>query len=211
MESKEGDKLRRFLKSKDISAEELAKKIGVAKGTIYNWIKKDKLDLANIAILRDHGFDLEKSSTEFDLNTAIENKIYEVKKSDGNIIYVPLIAYGGFLHGYANKVYLDSMERFSLPGIQGEHYAFEVDGMSMYDIAVPGDTAIGRLEENFKWMVKGKAYVLQTVNGILIKIFEGIKNDKAYFKSYNPDYDGLDLPLKELKRVYFVTRILKKI
>lgn len=129
----------------------------------------------------------------------------------GNIIYVPLVAYGGFLQGYANKVYVDSLSRFNLPGITGEHYAFEVDGMSMYDLAAPGDFAIAKPEEKLEYMVKGKIYVLQTIDGILIKIFDKITGEQAAFHSFNKDYDGLTLPLKSLKRVYFVSRILKKI
>ncbi len=128
----------------------------------------------------------------------------------GNIIYVPLVAYGGFLVGYANKVYMDSLQRFTLPGVTGEHYAFEVDGMSMYDMASPGDYAIAKPEEKLEYMMKGKAYVLQTIDGILIKIFDKISGDQAYFHSFNKDYDGITMPLKSIKRVYFVSRILKK-
>lgn len=129
----------------------------------------------------------------------------------GNIIHVPLYAYGGFLQGYRNRVYVDSLERFSLPGVTGEHYAFEVDGMSMHDLASPGDTAIARPEEKLEWMIKGKAYVLQTIDGILIKLFEKIKDERAYFKSVNPEYQEISIPMKSIKRVYFVTRILKKL
>lgn len=129
----------------------------------------------------------------------------------GNIIYVPLVAYGGFLQGYANKVYLDSLQRFTLPGITGEHYSFEVDGMSMYDMAAPGDYAIAKPEEKLEYMIKGKPYVLQTIDGILIKIFDKITGDQAHFHSFNKDYDGVALPMKSIKRVYFVSRILKKV
>ncbi|HKR03503.1 MAG TPA: S24 family peptidase [Bacteroidia bacterium] len=142
-----------------------------------------------------------------------KNKVSDVetKSQGGNIIHVPLIAYGGFLQGYANKVFMDSLQRFSLPGVNGEHYAFEVDGMSMFDLAAPGDTAIARLEEKVDWMIKGKPYVLQTIDGLLIKLYDGIKGEKWIFKSYNPEYKPIEIPLRNLKRVYFVTRILKKV
>lgn len=135
----------------------------------------------------------------------------DVVNGVGNIIHVPLIAYGGFLQGYSNKVYLDSLMRFTLPGVAGEHYAFEVDGMSMFDLAAPGDTAIAKPEERLEWMMKGKTYVLQTTDGILIKQFEGIRGEKATFNSYNQEYLPIDIPLKSIKRVYYVTRILKKL
>jgi len=144
---------------------------------------------------------------EIDQSHSVVN---ESKASYGNIIYVPLTAYGGFLHCYSNKVFLDGLERFTLPGIQGEHFAFEVDGMSMYDKAAPGDKAISTLVENVDWMTKGKMYVLQTVDGLLIKLFDKIVDDKDHFHSYNDGYEGIVIPLKNLKRIYFVDWILKK-
>jgi len=143
--------------------------------------------------------------------TNVNEPVENYQRPSGNIIYVPLYAYGGFLQGYASKVFIDSLERYSLPGITGEHYAFEVDGMSMHDMASPGDYAIARPEEKLEWMVKGKPYVLQTIDGLLIKIFDKLKDDRAFFHSFNKEYNSIDLPLKSLKRVYFVTRILKKI
>ncbi len=128
-----------------------------------------------------------------------------------NIIHVPLIAYGGFLQGYANKVYIDSLERYSLPGITGEHYSFEVDGMSMYDFAAPGDYAIAKPIEKFEWMTPRRAYVLQTTDGLLIKYFEKLSDSTGHFYSANKEYPPVDIPLKSLKKVYFVDRILKKI
>lgn len=133
----------------------------------------------------------------------------------GNIIAVPLHAYGGFLQGYKNIVYMDSLERFTLPDVHGEHYAFEVQGVSMIDFASPGDWAISRWEEHPDYMAKGKPYVLQTIDGILIKFFDRFegKDEKkrAWFTSKNKEYEPISIPVKELKKIYFVNRILKKI
>jgi phage repressor protein C with HTH and peptisase S24 domain len=207
MSNGQGKKLKRFLRLNDISADELAEKVGKSRSTIYNWMELDVIPTDVSVLLKAAGVELE--------DYPVPNKVSEVKESytsgKGNIIYVPLIAYGGFLQGYANKVYIDSLEHFSLPGVIGEHFAFEVDGMSMWPMAAPGDTAIARPEEKIEWMVKGKPYVLQTTDGLLIKTYEGIKGEKAIFTSINPDYDGVEIPLKSIKKVYFVTRILKKV
>lgn len=136
-------------------------------------------------------------------------------KPKGNIVYVPLYAFGGFMNGYRDTVFIDSLERFSLPGISGEHFAFEIAGMSMYKTgeelcASPGDVAISRPIEGFNYLMKGKGYIVQSVEGILYKIFDKCDEKFAYFHSLNKEYDGQKIPFKDIKKLYFVNFILKK-
>lgn len=126
-----------------------------------------------------------------------------------NIYFIPSYAYGGFLQGYANKIFMEGLEKFSLPGIHGEHYAFQVQGDSMMPLAGPGDIVISRKEEQLDWMVKGRVYVLQTIDGILIKTFEKIADKKAYFVSINKSGSTPIITLKDIKGVYQVVKILK--
>lgn len=146
----------------------------------------------------------------------LENKVSEVpRETTGNIIRVPLHAVGGFLQGYKKKVYVDSLEHYSLSGIHGEHYDFEIEGMSMYKkdderSAKPGDRVLCIRKEGFEDLAKNKGYVLQTIDGICYKIFDQIKGETAHFKSLNEDYDPLSFHLKEIKVIYFVDFILKK-
>lgn len=148
-------------------------------------------------------------SKHLDENKVAESEVTYDKK--GNIIFVPLVAYGGFLTGYANKVFTDELQRFSLPGIRGEHYAFEVDGMSMYDFAAPKDWAIAKELDKSDILLKNKAYVLQTTDGILIKYFDKKDDQKGTFRSHNAEYEPITIPLKSIKKVYFVTRIIKNV
>lgn len=150
-----------------------------------------------------------------------ENQVHEPDtyyvRGRGNIIFVPLKAYGGFLQDYEDVKYVDTLQRFALPGILGEHYAFEVDGMSMHEWASPGDWAIAAPEEKLEYMIKGKPYVLQTTDGIIIKYFDKVDgvglHKKAWFVSHNnsDEYPPVGIPLKSLKKIYFVTRIVKKV
>lgn len=41
---------------------------------------------------------------------------------------VPVKAYGGFLKGYENPIFLDNLIKTPLPFIQGQCFAFEVEG-----------------------------------------------------------------------------------
>lgn len=146
-------------------------------------------------------------------NISDDKVILPIKQ--GNIVFVPLHAYGGFLGGYRDTIFIESLEHFRLPGVMGEHYAFEIGGMSMYKAgdersAAPGDIAISRPVEELKHLLKGKGYILQTIDGIIYKIFDTIKGEKAHFLSLNTDYDGCELALREIKKAYFVNFILKK-
>lgn len=104
---------------------------------------------------------------------------------------------------------MDSLDRYSYPGIIGEHYMFEVQGDSMKGFVSAGDRVIARPEERLDWMVKNRVYVLQTIDGILIKFFDHIKGDLAVFKSANKEYSDIKIPLKSLKKVYQVVRVDK--
>lgn len=209
----QGEMLRDFIRVKNISITDLAEKLDISRQALYLWFGKRQLppdaidslnELINFNPYENPDFtDVKKNSHHYDQDATTRVK--------ANVYYVPLFCIGGFLAGYRNRVFMDSLEKFYLPGIEGEHFAFEVDGMSMWDMASPGDYAIARQIERLEWMMKGKPYVLQTIDGIYIKIFDKIKDERAYFTSYNKEMDGIDFPLKSIKRVYFVTRILKKI
>jgi len=207
----QGDNLKDFLSTfkkpgeKKKTMEEIAIDLEIAKGTLYNHFKKKDLDLNFIKLLNDKGyiFDPEK--------TVLQNEAEPAYLPDkkGNIIYIPLYAYGGFLHGYANKIFMDTLERFALPGIHGEHYAFEVRGESMSPYAKPGELVIARKEEKLEWMVKGDAYILQTIDGIILKIFDKIVEGKAHFRSGDKNHSSPVLPLKDIKGVYRVVKIIR--
>lgn len=204
----QGKKLRDYLRSKEVNLTELAPKLGISRPTLYSLFKEETLTSAM----------LDKLNAETGFQLSGFTNVKEEKREPvhpGNIIFVPAFAYGGFLTGYRNPIFIESLDRFRLPGITGEHYAFEISGMSMYKpgdekSASSGDIAISRPVDDFKHMAKGKGYILQTVDGIIYKEFDEIKNDVAHFRSINKEFDGRKLPLREIKKVYFVNFILKK-
>lgn len=202
MADNQGKKLRQYIDINRIKIADLLEKLEMSRGKLYGLFDKEQIKSEDIELLKKAGVDFMNES----IYEALPAYIPEKK---GNIIYVPLFAYGGFLHGYANKVFMDSLTRFSLPGIHGEHFAFEVQGSSMMPYAHPGDIVISRKEEHLEWMVKGRPYVLQTIDGILLKIFDRIEGGKALFKSADDGHKHPVLALKEIKGVYQVVKILK--
>lgn len=139
-----------------------------------------------------------------------------------NLIVVPLKAFGGFLAGYKDKVYIDSLEHHSFPWIQGECFAFEVEGFSMYKTKVldgeifevgykPGSFVVATPVGEFESMMKGKDYVFQTVDGIILKRFVRLKGDYCEVESINEEYNPVKpLHLKGIKRMYYVEQNIKK-
>jgi len=202
MAEHQGKKLRSYIDRKRINKTELLKRLSFSRGTLYLLFEKDVIDPDYIEELQGQGIDF--------LDERIDGVPEKTEnRQEPNIIYVPLVAYGGFLHGYASKQFDHSLERFSMPGIRGEHFAFEVQGNSMEPHARAGDVVIAKKEERLEWMVKGRAYVLQTVDGMVIKIFDKIDDKKAYFKSSNKDGGNPEFNLKDIKGVYLVVKVIK--
>lgn len=134
-----------------------------------------------------------------------------------NMTLVPLKAVGGFLEGYEKKAYLDSLERIEFPDIKGECYRFEVEGFSMYRSRVldgqiyetgyrPGTYVVTTKVENFNWLSKNKDYVFQTIDGLILKTYDKIKDDKFHLLSINDEYKPLIIPVKSVKGIYFIEK-----
>jgi transcriptional regulator with XRE-family HTH domain len=148
-------------------------------------------------------------------NQNITNVISEAKQvyssGKGNIVFVPLVAYGGFMEGYESILFKGSLDHFSLPGISGDHAAFEVSGDSMVPFAYHREIVIAKPEEKIEWMMKSRVYVIVSVRGIHVKIFDKIspKQEFAHFKSANKNSPKFEpLPLKDIKKIYQVIRVL---
>lgn len=208
-----------FLHANRINKTKLMKQLKISRATLYNWFGKRELPMDTLALLKNElGFVPEKSSNDA-RHTPVQYDIkplsYEaVQSTRGNIIRVPLHAVAGFLHGYRNKVYVDMLEHYSMPGYVGEFWDFEVEGMSMYypgdeRSAKPGDRLITIKKDGIHDLAKGKGYVVQVIDGLCYKIFEKIKDERAFFISLNPESDNIDFHLKEIKGLYFVKNIIK--
>jgi transcriptional regulator with XRE-family HTH domain len=132
-----------------------------------------------------------------------------------NTIYVPIEAWGGFMHGYADPVFIDSLKHGWEPGLTGMHYIWPVKGWSMFKkgddwSAKPGDLLYSIKMEGLKDLLKDNAYVIQSTEGIAYKIFDRTEANKVYFKSLNEDEDGAIYPVREIKGIYFVDWIRRK-
>ena len=128
-----------------------------------------------------------------------------------NMWVVPIKAQGGFLEGYGDSVLMEqNIEKVYFPFIGQECFAFEIEGLSMVTDYMPGEYFVGTPIENFNHLVKGKVYVFQTIDGIILKEFVKIEDDFIHLKSQNEDYNPVKpIYLKEIKRVYQREMIIK--
>lgn len=133
------------------------------------------------------------------------------RNGEPNMWVVPIKAQGGFLEGYGDSVLLQhNIEKVYFPFIGQECFAFEIDGLSMLTEYVPGEYFVGTPIENFNHLVKGRAYVFQTIEGIILKEFLKIEEDYIYLRSQNEDFNPVKpIYLKEIKRVYQREMVIK--
>lgn len=87
-----------------------------------------------------------------------------------NTLFVTAKAAAGYLTGYEDPEYTDTLQVVNLPGINGQtHRAFEIKGQSMMPTHHGGSIAIGRFVESFNDIRDRRVYILVTKDGIVLK------------------------------------------
>ncbi len=91
-----------------------------------------------------------------------------------NIAFVPIKAQAGYLTGYSDTGFVETLPSFALPGFQnGTFRAFEVEGHSMLQVDNkgfhPGDITINQYLESPHQIRDGRVYVVVTEDGLLLK------------------------------------------
>lgn len=130
---------------------------------------------------------------------------------NNNIIFVPIPARAGFLEGYGNQEFEESLPRFCIPGLnKGIYYAFSVTGDSMYSTFTNGDVVISRPIEKLEDIRPNQAYIMCSYSdGIILK---RLKLDKVTSvltvlsdNEYNEPYE---VSLNDVKAVFQVVRFV---
>ena len=101
------------------------------------------------------------------------------RRSENLIEIIPMAASAGYLNGYDDPTYIESLEQFSLPMFKhGKHRAFPIKGDSMLPIK-SGSIVIGRYIEELEEIKNGKTYIVVTDrDGIVYKrVYNTLKED----------------------------------
>ena len=125
--------------------------------------------------------------------------------SSGNnqIEIIPQKASMGYLNGYSDPEYIESLQTISLPFLRnGKFRAFPADGDSMPPYK-DGTFIVGKYVENLVDLKTDKTYVFITTNdGITYKRFQFHERNFICVKSDNNFYEPLKIPLADIKEIW---------
>ena len=91
-------------------------------------------------------------------------------KGNENVLYVPVKARAGYLNGYADPEYIETLPAYNMPGINnGTFRMFEVEGPSMAPNIIAGDKVIGQWVENIEEITNNRVYIIVCRSGVIVK------------------------------------------
>lgn len=128
------------------------------------------------------------------------------KEDNENIELIPQKASAGYMNGYADPTYIETMPKFQLPMLpkNATYRAFEISGDSMLPLQ-PGTVIIGEYIENISNIKNGKTYVLLSKEeGVVYKrVFNYVEeNGKLFLVSDNKFYAPYQVDAKDIIEVW---------
>lgn len=122
---------------------------------------------------------------------------------NNSIEIIPQKASMGYLSGYSDPEYIESLQRISLPFLtNGKYRAFPAHGDSMPPFK-DGSYIIGKYVENIDHLKPDKSYIFVTLNdGISYKRFTTRQSKSITVAADNPFYEPYDIPLEEIVEVW---------
>jgi transcriptional regulator with XRE-family HTH domain len=123
-----------------------------------------------------------------------------------NITMVGQKASAGYLNGFADPEYMESLPQFHLPNLSSNktYRAFEISGDSMLPL-VSGTLIIGAYVEQLKELKSGNTYVLVTSSeGVVYKrVFNYLEeNGKLYLVSDNQQYKPYEIKGEDVMEIW---------
>lgn len=177
------------------SIELLLKLVGTFKVSLDDFIAKP-LSLLNSAELKAHP-DLETSPRIL--------VISEDAQGLENIVHVPVKACAGYLNGYQDPSFIESLPSYQLPGVRnGTYRSFEIEGDSMLPLS-SGTVVVGRYVESWRDIRSNHTYILVTRDeGVVYKrVINKVKNKgQLVLLSDNPIYEPYAVDIEEVNEVW---------
>lgn len=129
------------------------------------------------------------------------------KSGRDNITLVPDRALAGYATAHQNREYLDSLQKFSVPNMEGQLIAFEISGDSMLPTITNGDIVICEPLERSEPLRDNQVYVIvtdvvvakriqQVKDGSAVRQLRLISDNGAVYKPYEVDPEEIQQILK---------------
>ena len=214
------DRIKELLKEKGLTQKDLCISLNISQNGLKKMFDNDSYKvktLEEIAKYLDVEIGYLDQSKVGQKEKFISNAKIHEHLERGVCYKVPVKAFGGFLTGYEDHVFLNSLEKTPNKIGSGICFEFEIEGYSMYRHKViegefwdfgyePGSYVYATpLESGLNECRKGKDYVFQTTDGIIIKTFDKIESNKCFMNSINKDYNPVaPIPVKSVKVVYSI-------
>lgn len=127
-----------------------------------------------------------------------------------NIVYVPVKARAGYLNGYGDTEFIETLPTFRLPGLNNATYRmFEVEGPSMAPNVLNGDRVIGEWVDELDKIRDNRVYIVVHTGGVAIKrVVNRLKErGKLYLKSdtiiHRHEFPTLEIDPEDIKEVWY--------
>lgn len=127
-----------------------------------------------------------------------------------NIVDVPVRARAGYLTGYGDQRFIQSLQAFRLPGLpMGTYRSFEVEGPSMTPTLLTGDRVVCRWVENFDQIRENRVHIVVTQDGIVAKrVLNRIEQrGKVVLKSdtitHRKEYRTYEIDPADIKEIWY--------
>lgn len=158
--------------------------------------------------------DLSKTETLPSIEIGNQRILFPItvdKNNRGLVEIVELKASAGYLNGYGDPEYIETLPKMQLPFAKnGTHRAFPIKGDSMPPLKT-GSLIVGKFVDDLSSLKDGKTYILITQNdGIVYKRIRHDKKNKnlIYLHSDNPSYEPYPVHIKEILEAWsFVSSI----
>lgn len=127
--------------------------------------------------------------------------ISENQSGSENIVHVPVKAHAGYLNGFEDPDFIESLPAYRLPGVRsGTYRSFEIKGDSMLPLQ-SGTIVVGRYVESWRDIKSNQTYVLVTrQEGVVYKrVINKVKSKgQLVLLSDNPVYEPYSINIEEV-------------
>lgn len=208
-------------KNKNLTQDELADKVGVNRAMIGSYEEGRAIPKLQVLQAFSHYFGVTLDALILnDLDTPSEKAMQPdeqgsnlrvlstiVDRENNELItLVTVKAAAGYLNGYADPDYVDTLPRFSLPfqeiAKERTYRAFQISGDSM-DPIPSGAYIISEYVQDWHNINDGKTYILVTRDeGVVYKRVYMHPSGELFLKSDNPQYDAYSVHMSRLLEVW---------
>ncbi|GJM30300.1 MAG: hypothetical protein DHS20C17_29350 [Cyclobacteriaceae bacterium] len=136
------------------------------------------------------------------------SRVLVISESEGgheNIVHVPVKARAGYLNGYGDPAFIETLPTYRLPGVRaGTYRSFEIEGDSMLPLS-PGTIVVGKYVESWREIRNSHTYILVTQQeGVVYKrVINKVKSKgQLVLLSDNPVYEPYAVDIEEISEAW---------